>query len=331
MQRDFAVYALYRRTQRVPLLTAWVAAHPEGGSWFDSEVFAVETWMALEDAAKEPFRRLQDEDDRLRQLMVDAQTIQQTLALHTTMARTDAMRNRMNPVAAAASLLATSLTAMHNPEQLPPPPPQEEEPPAVVVPPSRFNFRSIKNSGSSGGFGAGFGGGASARRPPVGFIAFVVDTFPVLNTPEMKRQGVDVYEELIRRWETIAGDAEAVAAIVAREEELERVGQEQEAIRTKERQERQAQMRQQGGGFGGFGGASAGFGGFGFGGAGGAGVGGGGGARFGAPPAAPTFGSFGAAAAPVATAPSVAVVTAADESSASDPSATVAGHASTTS
>lgn len=282
VQRDFAVYALYRRTQGVPLVTAWLTANAEGGSWFDIEVFAVETWMALSETAKEPFRRLQDEDDRRRQLIVDAQTIQQTLTMHIQMERADAMRSQtMNPVAAAATLLATTLTAMHNPEQLPPAPQVEMQPAAaVVIPPSRFNFRSLKkvNGGRFGGFG-----GASSHRPPAGFTAFVVDTFPALNTSELKHQGLDVYEELIRRWEITAGDADAIAANIAREEELERVGQEQETVRQKKREERQAAMRQQGGG-GGFG---LGFGGGIF-----------GGASFGsAAPVGNTFGS--AATAPV--------------------------------
>ena len=237
-------------------------------SWFDAEQLLVKSWFNANEDVKIKYRKIREEEEARKELAKDAQSIIRSLSMYKTMdsamiASTRA-QGQLNPLAVAANQLATSLTAIHNPEMLPPPQAAEKKEDKYIYPPSQFNFTS--SCKTRGGF---IMTSSSTRRPPAGFIAYVIDTYATIDKKEYPSSD-QLFLEITNHWQSLCekyqqGAAEAITEmneILTREAEMEEEGMKQQTVRdemrNKQRQEMEASRaaaRTSGGsnfGFGGF-------------------------------------------------------------------------------
>jgi hypothetical protein len=268
IEEELPLYLHYLKDCRQQVVSAFIATSP-ASSWFECEKHLVRSWLSADEEIKQKYRALHEIEETKKQLAKDAQSIIRSLSMYKSMDRALLMMSR-NPVAAAAQQLSDALTAKHNPEALPPQPPQELED-EYVYPPSEFNFPSSQKING----GAMMLTSSNGRRPPPGFIAFVLDTYKAWE--HEKAESFDsqdeLFVELISQWQVlraadVAGDEAArveMQKVLAREAELEEVGMKQKLVRDELRKKQREEMEARraaaraaagttGTGFGGFGG-----------------------------------------------------------------------------
>lgn len=248
IDRELPLYILYLKDHRAELVQSRFAANPSL-SWFACEKQLVQSWLSINEETKAQYAKLQEKEEATKQLAIDAQSVIRSLSMFKSMDKTLKITScvPIHPIAVAAGQLAEALTAKHNPEVLPPAQsePKEEE---YVYPPSEFNFTAVQKINR----GTMMLCSASTRRPPAGFIAYVIDThklwesehkYPLLSSDER-------FLEMTKQWQILSdrfeqGDAEAnqeMHSILKREEEMEEVGKKQKAIRDEMRKKQREEM-----------------------------------------------------------------------------------------
>lgn len=258
VDRDLSAYRVYRQAERAALWTAWVAAstgRTHHRSWFQSELFILQSWMRLSETERAPYRHRQSEEETRAQIRHDADGILRTLRMSKFQHRIYAgVRDGSTPLSAIGLELTKALTAIHYPDtSASAPVPAEVVEPDFVLPPSSFTFARCHPSQTTTSFPVTTSftavPPASPYRPPPGFIAFVFDNHRDLARQEYSLDD-DGLAEMARRWLSLvaltgtAAGQETMQRLLAREAELETIGHAQLAARQQQRAEYQAKGRQ---------------------------------------------------------------------------------------
>lgn len=265
VDRDLSAYRVYRQAQRAALWTTWVttatAEMAHHRTWFQGELFILQSWMHLSETERVPYRHLQSEEEARAQIRQDADGILRALRMGKFQHRIYAgVRDGANPLSAIGTEFTKAMMAIHHPElSASPPSVREVSEPEFVYPPSYFTFARVQRQTTtststwtsfpmtSSSF-ATTSSTALPYRPPPGFIAFVVDNQRDLSRHEYLLDD-DGLEEMTRRWLSLVKQTDHVARrdalqqLVAREVELEAIGNVQMADRQRQREEYQAKCR----------------------------------------------------------------------------------------